>query len=300
MVTYGFSGHETFTLRHGWLKKGIDGVLNQAHFFSGDDAMVKLGVGKNMVRSIRHWCLATGVINVAPHSSGALIPTDFGERVFANDGLDPFLEDFGTLWLLHWHLATNATHSATWYWMFSHCNHSEITKEGILSEMHPWIERYGKKLVSDNTLMRDVDCFLRTYAGVRNPRSNFSEDLLDCPFVELRLVRELDNSGTFQFERGSRPTLSNQVFLYCLGEFWLRNDRPDNISVSKLLSEPGSPARIFHLEEDALTQRLELIEEQSNGAFVYDETAGLRQLFKRGEINLSKWLQDCYIGVGKR
>ena len=302
MITYGFSGHETFTLRHGWLKKGLDGVLHQANFFSGDDAMVKLGVGKNMVRSIRHWCLATGVIDVAPHGGpGVLVTTDFGERVFSSDGgLDPFLEDFGTLWLLHWHLATNAIHSATWYWMFSHCNHSEVTKESVFSDIQPWMERGGKRAVSDNTLLRDIDCFFRTYAGVRSPRSNLSEDLLDCPFVELSLLKDLDGGRTFGFERESRPTLSNEVFLYCLGEFWLRGDRSDSISVPKLLSEPGSPARVFRLEENALTRRLEFIGEQSKGVFVYDETAGLKQLFKRGDIDLSRWLKRCYrSGVGR-
>jgi hypothetical protein len=54
-----FSGHETFALRAAWLKKGIDGLERYPDIFSREDALVELGVGKNMVRSIRHWCLAT-------------------------------------------------------------------------------------------------------------------------------------------------------------------------------------------------------------------------------------------------
>lgn len=298
MDNYGFSGHETFTLRNGWLKKGLDGVLHHPTFFSGDDAMVKLGVGKNMVRSIRHWCLATGVVRTASNSgSGALNATPFGERVLTTDGgLDPFLEDFGTLWLLHWHLATTVTYSATWYWMFGHCNHSEISKESVFSDIHSWVESRGKRPVSDNTLRRDIDCFFRTYAGVRSPRSNLSEDLLDCPFVELGLLKDLDGGRSFAFERDSRPTLSDEVFMYCLADFWLRAERPESMSVPKLLSEPGSPARVFRFEEDALIHRLELVAEQSEGVFVYDETAGLKQLFKRGDVDLPRWLNRCYLG----
>ena len=41
-----FSGHETFTLRHGWLKKAVEAVAADAQIFSNDDAMVALGVGK--------------------------------------------------------------------------------------------------------------------------------------------------------------------------------------------------------------------------------------------------------------
>jgi len=61
-LKYSFSGHETFTFRYGWLKKGMDDALKDPTVFSREDAIVRLGVGKNMVGSIRHWCLATQVL----------------------------------------------------------------------------------------------------------------------------------------------------------------------------------------------------------------------------------------------
>lgn len=51
--TLSFSGHETFTLRHGWLTKAVDAIETNDGAFNSDDALVELGVGKNMVRSIR-------------------------------------------------------------------------------------------------------------------------------------------------------------------------------------------------------------------------------------------------------
>ena len=54
-----FAGHQTFALRSAWLKKGLDELLINAHIFADEDALVKLGVGKNMVAGIRHWLLAT-------------------------------------------------------------------------------------------------------------------------------------------------------------------------------------------------------------------------------------------------
>ncbi len=59
-----FVGHETFTLRYGWLKKAVDAVQEDPGIFQRDDALVILGVGKNRVRSIRHWGLVTGVLSV--------------------------------------------------------------------------------------------------------------------------------------------------------------------------------------------------------------------------------------------
>ena len=59
-TAYTFSGHETFPFRYPWLKKGFDAVREDVSVFGRDDAITTLGVGKNMVRSIRHWCLAAG------------------------------------------------------------------------------------------------------------------------------------------------------------------------------------------------------------------------------------------------
>lgn len=90
-----FSGHETFPFRYGWLKKGVDGLENDPFIFCREDAMVKLGVGKNMVRSIRHWCLTLGL---AKQEGRALVPSEFGKRLLNDDrGYDPYLEDVGTI-----------------------------------------------------------------------------------------------------------------------------------------------------------------------------------------------------------
>src|SRR5262245_9789457 len=106
-----FSGHESFPFRYGWMKKGIDAVRSDGAVFSSDDAITILGVGKNMVRSIRHWCLAARLIEEFqpdPASRRSLLrPTPLGTALFTNDGWDPYLEDPATAWLLHWQIATN-------------------------------------------------------------------------------------------------------------------------------------------------------------------------------------------------
>ena len=48
-----FSGHESFTCRQFWLKKGYD-FLIAGHSFADPDAVVHLGVGKNMVSAIHY------------------------------------------------------------------------------------------------------------------------------------------------------------------------------------------------------------------------------------------------------
>ena len=106
-TTYRISGHESFPCRYTWLPKAVRGLRENPDLFSEEaDAMVALGVGKNMVRSIRFWSLASGMTRVAPKSRGLSL-TKLGSLLLGERGLDPFLEDIRTLWLIHWNLATN-------------------------------------------------------------------------------------------------------------------------------------------------------------------------------------------------
>src|SRR4051812_35909504 len=97
-VQHSFSGHETFPFRYPWLKKGFDAVLEDGDVFAREDAITTLGVGKNMVRAIRHWCLAAGVVEEKPGAGTALRVSALGKLLLADGGLDPYLEDPATLW----------------------------------------------------------------------------------------------------------------------------------------------------------------------------------------------------------
>ena len=72
------SGHETFPIRYGWLKKAFDAVQesegqeDNRYVFSGPEAIARFGVGKNMVGSMRHWTTVAGVIEDA---SGRIVTT---------------------------------------------------------------------------------------------------------------------------------------------------------------------------------------------------------------------------------
>ena len=97
---YIFSGHESFPCRSLWLKKGFD-YLSEDGNFNAPDAVVRLGVGKNMVAAIRFWLKAFGI-------SKNDETTALGEYLFhRKDGKDRYLEDLATLWLLHYKLASS-------------------------------------------------------------------------------------------------------------------------------------------------------------------------------------------------
>jgi Protein of unknown function (DUF4007) len=285
--TYYFSGHETFPFRYPWLKKGFDAVEADGEAFLRDDAIAVLGVGKNMVRSIRHWCLTAGIVQEVSaegaRRSGSLEPTLFGRRIFATgDGLDPYLEDPTTLWLIHWKIASNQSRANTWHWTFSHFNEAEFTLATLSEAVYRWARTLPGKKIAPSSIHRDAECFLLTYVGSRHPKGAVVEDSLDCPLVELGLIKASPDHRSFRFQRGPQEDLPDGVLLYAIRSYWqVFNPHAETLSVADLSRQPGSPGRLFKIDESSLISRLEQVEAMTDGTLSYRETAGIRQLYRR-------------------
>ena len=297
-VQYQFSGHETFPFRYPWLKKGFDAVSNDGSMFVRDDAITTLGVGKNMVRSIRHWCLAAGILEES--NKEGLRPSELGKLILANDGLDPYLEDPASLWLIHWQIASNRSRATTWFWTFSHFHEPEFTREALGSALFNWTQTLPGKLVAESSVKRDVDVFLRTYIPSQQSKSNLTEDSLDCPLIELGLIVHSTGSPLYRFHRGLQQALPDGVLLYSVLEFWDEYaSTSGTLSVQDLAKQPASPGRIFKIDESSLVERLEGIEKLTDGAVSFNETAGIRQLYRRLKTRSHDALATAY-AIGGR
>ena len=115
-----FSGHQTFPLRYGWLEKTYEFVLGGKSFFH-ESAIVDLGVGKNMVASIKYWAELAGIIE-----NNDL--TTFAKNLLdEKTGWDPYLEDLASWWLLHWRIITNPKFQTSGTALFSHIKTQEFS-----------------------------------------------------------------------------------------------------------------------------------------------------------------------------
>ena len=157
------SGHETFPLRYGWLKKAFDAVLTaekcglDRSVFLAEDAIARFGVGKNMVASIRHWAVSAGVIE---ESTGRTVPSLLGIRVFDHGGLDPYMEDPATAWLVHWQLCGNPR-KTTWFWAFNHYPAASFERGMLVRGLEKIAKDRGWRHASAATIKNDVACFVR-------------------------------------------------------------------------------------------------------------------------------------------
>jgi hypothetical protein len=280
-----FSGHETFAFRFGWLPKGVRAVEKNAAVFAEDQAMVTLGVGKNMVKSIRHWCIAARLVEAIDDSPRAqsLRLTELGRVLLSEEeGQDRYLEDPGSLWLLHWLICTSINKATTWRWAFGYWSQTEFTREGMVEELLSLVGRKGGSRANRQSLDRDAETFLHTYVAPHATKGSVIEDTLDCPLVELRLLRRDDLTGRFEFVRGAKPSLPNTVLGFAILDYWERlAASQESVSFETLLYGEESPGRIFRLSETAFTERIESIAMWSRGTLVYDDTAGMRQIYRK-------------------
>jgi len=282
-----FSGHESFPLRFGWLAKGVRFCQQNPNGFGTDsDAMVELGVGKNMVRSIRFWATEAGVIEVESgrtSRTSSLHPTPLGDLLFGDEGTDPYMEDPATTWLVHWQLASRLDGPTTWYWLFNLLRSPEFSKEEVLRDIRQLQVRNGWAALSDETLARDLDCCLRCYLPSDSDRKLSGEDSLDCPLAELDLLRRGSEPDRYTLARAARPGLSTSVFGYALLDY-CRRGLPSNTRAAafdQVAYAPGSPGQVFRLSENALADVLMALERDTRGAITFGSTAGLRQVYLR-------------------
>lgn len=282
-----FSGHETFPLRYGWLKKAFDAVSEtedngiSRSVFKAKDAIARFGVGKNMVASIRHWATAAGIIEELSRRTNT---TQFGKRLFSSGGLDPFMENPATAWLVHWQFC-GKSHKTTWFWAFNYFSSPFFEREMLVRGLLK-LARDREWRASVSTVKNDVACFVRTYVQLPSRKAN-REDTLESPLTELGLIRATGSRDGFRFVRGQKPSLGPGVFCYAVTDFWsnFSYSTAQTLSFEALAHAPGSPGRVFLLDENDLVDRLSTLEDVSNGHFRWSETAGLKQLIQNGKLN---------------
>lgn len=296
-----FSGHQTFPFRYTWLKKGVDAVTDNPSIFTDDDAPVALGVGKNMVSSIRHWCLAADLIEKTKNKSGhrgGFKVTDFGKAIFDDiDGYDPYLENPATLWWIHWQITTNMNQAATWSWAFNFLNYPEFTRDSLSKDLIDWIKQQKdiRKQPSENTIKQDINCFIRTYCLSQSSEITIIEDTFDCPLVELDLIREIPGENRYQFNLGAKPSLTDSMFALTIAKFWNRwFSNTNTLSVSEIMYSKLSPGQVFKLDENSIVIYLEKLETVTDGVVTYDDTAGLKQISRHKKLDILELFKKVY------
>lgn len=298
-----FGRHETFPLRYSWLTKAYQEVTLNPQVFESDDSTVKLGVGKNMVNAIRYWSMAAGIIKKSGEENGGYERTKLGELIFdENSGLDPYLEDEATLWLLHWQLASNTELATGIYWLFNRYHKPEFSIVEALEALEDFTTHHLSGKYSKNTLKNDVTVMLRMYTDAPLKSKASVDDILDAPFIALKLLSLLPDNKTYQLEVGFQDSLPMEVVGYAIASLFEATGS-DSIALEDLMygkTDFPAPGAIFNLSEAAFVSQLDLLEKY-NGGFTLRESAGINLLYKNKDVDIkpTQFLHDYFEKANK-
>ncbi len=281
-VKYTFSGHESFPCKTLWLKKGYDFVV-AGNDFNSPEAVVGLGVGKNMVASIRYWLKAFGITENDKM-------TWMGDYLFdETSGKDKYLEDIATLWLLHFNLVFSE--EATLYKMFFCGVQRERThfeREQILTYVKLRMAEAGKMtLYNENTVKKDIGVLLQNYTLPRKPQSNedFSSLLMD-----LDLIRQNSEGKGYYINVDGKRQVTKEVFLY--GLLQLKEQEGDNTIAFDTIQE--SVGLAFCMQDYETIEMLKQLANEYSQYFAYSDVAGIKQVQFVKDLDAKQVLDNYY------
>lgn len=284
-----FSGHDTFHCRQQWLLKGIELIDNHKlnGFSNLEEAILNLGVGKNMVQSIHYWLRAFDLIDEDKKL------TEIAYLIFSNNnGFDRYLEDEGTLWLLQY-LICKSEYASIYKLIFADYIKERISNEFDENQIKKFIKSKVEKDISDNTLSSDFKVFIQSYYSSQKTLKSLEDDY-NSPLIELNLLSTVtrnDDVITYKLNKDNRPNFPIEIFGYCL-MFQFGNNSA--IPFNKIRETLGS---YFVLTNEGLEIIIEKLCSKYS-EFIFSDDAGVRQIqLKASNNNFQLQLLKNYYGV---
>lgn len=280
---YSFSGHETFPCRNLWLKKGYDFSVDGD--FNAPDAVVILGVGKNMVSSIRYWLKVFGMTKDDQ-------PSELAQHLFEDDGWDPYCEDELTLWLLHYQLVK--TGEASLYkivFQDYQRRNREFDKQQLQNFLESACKRDGYE-VNSSTLAKDINVLLQNYVypeNVTDPEkcANLLMNLHLIRFIGREMRINERNAEIYGFADVKPEDVPEEVILYALLEFGSQEKTLSNDVLSDI-------ALTFCMSMNHLVKVLGQIAQRYPDYITYTDNSGIRNVHIADDVNAIVVLENYY------
>ena len=282
-----FRAHDTFFIRKGWLSKGMKYVHSKPDVFVAKDEnpMDVLGIGANMVKALRYWLQAVGLTEEPNSGKRVQTFTPLGQSVFTNDR---YIEELGTLYLLHYRLSSNKSDATAWYYFFNEFTMSEFSRDDFVDFLQRRIRMEDSDAtVAIRSLNDDFSCIINTYLPryKTSPNRVAPESNIDCPLGELGLIDILSKEKkTYRKAIPVASTISPRVALAIIVD---QAGEPKEISINELLTAPCNIGKTLDL--DAISMLDVLYQIERIGKIKINRTAGLDVIHILEELTF----QDC-------
>ena len=288
-----FGRHETFTIRYGWLKRGFDEAMVDPMVFYASDVHHRLGVGKNMAKSIRHWLVVTGLADRPGGIRGPLQITQLGELIWNED---PYFLASGSWWAIHIQLI-NQPRAGAWCWYFNQFGQPRFERAVCIERLNQYLQLHRRRAPSRNTLERDIACLLRCYASTVPPKREDPEDGNDCGLRELGLLYHFPGSGVYQ--RVTEPkAVPPELIGYNIALNRLEAQGSEgtvDLPIESLAREPGGPGPAFQVSAENLYELLQRAERTRRDFKIAG--LGAERVLRIPRRAPLEWLERYYAGL---
>ena len=259
-------GHEKFPLREGWLTKGLFAVNEKGvKLFNDSDATDILGVGTNMVKSIRYWMQAFQLVERRGNTEEL---TELAKTILEKD---PYFEKDSTLWILHSNIARNLSGATSWYMFFNMFDIDEFEKNDLVKFIHKEAQNYSGQTIPENSVKDDVDVLLSMYSKYDEAHDD-PEDKNQSPLSSLGLIKKAGD-GYVKVQPDLRK-LDDIIILY---ELSILMKEKKELSIDAIVDGKCGIGKIYNLSRVASNQYLEKLE--NKGYITINRTAGLDMVY---------------------
>ncbi|NMD72293.1 DUF4007 family protein [Bacillus sp. DNRA2] len=268
-----YARHQSFYLRDKWISKGLKAIINSTRFFYEDDSPEEIGLGKNMVQSLRFWMVATEVIyEEKSNKQTEHLLTDLGKLIYHKDRL---LQKNDTVSLLHYNLVRNKNDLATVFdWYFNDFKETITQRDSLLRAFTNWVYSNDKS-VSQKSLKRDIDCLVQLYT--KRSEENDPEDFIFSPFTKLNLLKEEPSEEGVENVLKVTPDINDIgiVTLYYILLKYGEEHEVSLISLEEILNERYLWGKIFNLSRNKAIEILNNLTNHNKFPLEYVRTNNL-------------------------
>lgn len=277
-------GHEKFALREGWLNKGLIVVAKNPVAFQGKNGPDIFGIGNNMVKSLRYWLRAFGLIKETP-AKGAML-TNMGKLILE---YDPYFENIFTIWLLHSYIVKNIDEATSWFMFFNRMDVEDMEKDQMKRILVREITKYASGTTfSENSAGNDLDVLLNMYS--KSKELTDPEDKSNSPLSQLNLVKNVD--GRYSKNHPDIKKINEWNILYELAQ--MLKDK-DSLSIEEVTYGENGLARIYQITAITVNELLDKLD-----ALEYirmNKTAGLDVIYKTKNLSADDIIKKYYKNI---
>ena len=263
--------HESFSLREGWLEKGINSVNEFGNKTFGNVYGTKiLGIGSNMVKSLKYWMIAGGVI--LPGSKCEL--TDFGRALLK---YDKYLANDFSWSMFHYFLSSNFDEAPVYYYIVNKYSSKYLEKDTIVSVISDFLTDNEYKF-NPKSLQEDVNMYFKTYVpdNNSNPEDNFVS-----PLSKLNLLEESNDRNVYYKSMVDLDKLNYLAVYYAIQSLFT-----ESFIIDDLYRMEKSPVKVFNLEKGVIDQYLNIMKQKK--LITVNKTAGLNTIYLNKSFSIEE------------